>query len=505
MRRSFAPRQPAVAAMPAAFYNRSMIKRKRLASLGVAHGAQMYAAQDACDVAAQRYGMDAVALAEMVLKVLADPGRFSDDELWGPLAKLRLDEPLIDDPEEAAPAPSGRTSLRPARSGHAPWKQWGQDLDADAIRQMTNAASLPVAVRGALMPDAHVGYGLPIGGVLATDNAVIPYAVGMDIACRMRLTVVDLPVSTLTDGRHRLRAALCRETNFGVGSAYRGSQRLDHPVMDDDWRVSPVTTSNKDKAWAQLGTSGSGNHFAEFGVLTLPADDLGLPAGEYLALLSHSGSRGTGGDVAMHYSKLAARQHPELAHELTHLAWFDLDSHAGQEYWGAMELMGRYAKANHELIHERVVRHLGAGVLAEVENHHNFAWVEEHFGREVVVHRKGATPAAAGLLAVIPGSMTAPGFVVRGKGCAMSMNSAAHGAGRALSRSAAFREFTWEALHAHLAACDVELISAGLDECPMAYKNIEEVMSAQRDLVEIVARFDPKLVRMAKAESRRRR
>jgi tRNA-splicing ligase RtcB len=482
-----------------------MIKRKRLASLGVAHGEQMRAAQDACEIASQRFDMDSVALAEMVVKVLAEPGRFSDDELWGPLARLVLEDARQTDAPDDETAQAHHSSPRTPRRQPAPWKQWGADLDTNAVQQMTHAAALPVALRGALMPDAHMGYGLPIGGVLATDNAIIPYAVGMDIACRMKLTVLDLPVSTLADDRHRLRDALCRETNFGVGSAYRGSQRLDHPVMDDNWRVSPVTISNKDKAWAQLGTSGSGNHFAEFGVLSLAADDLGLPAGEYLALLTHSGSRGTGGEVATHYSKLAASQHPELPKEQSHLAWFDLDSHAGSEYFGAMELMGRYAKANHQLIHERIVRHLGATAIAGVENHHNFAWVEEHFDRRVVVHRKGATPAATGLLAVIPGSMTAPGYVVRGKGCELSLNSAAHGAGRALSRKAAFREFTWEQLHAHLARCDVELISAGLDECPMAYKDIDTVMAAQRDLVDIVARFTPKLVRMAKSESRRRR
>ncbi len=390
-----------------------------------------------------------------------------------------------------------------------PYRQWGDGIEEGALRQMENAKSLPISVAAALMPDAHQGYGLPIGGVLATDNAVIPFAVGMDIACRMKLTVLDLPISSLTGQAERLRNALLRETSFGVGAHFRTP--LDHEVMEEDWGVSPITRANRDKAWSQLGTSGSGNHFVEFGVLTLdkPAAlwsgsaasgrhaGKELPAGEHLALLSHSGSRGTGGQVAQHYSKLAAKLHPELSKEQSFLSWFDLDSAEGREYWAAMELMGRYSSANHQLIHRRIVKHLKAEVLGDVENHHNFAWRETHGGREVVVHRKGATPAMAGVLGVIPGSMATPGFVVRGRGNPESLNSASHGAGRRMSRSAAFSTFTRRQMKEYLDERGVTLLSAGLDECPMAYKDIEGVMAAQRDLVEIVARFDPKLVRMA--------
>ena len=390
-----------------------------------------------------------------------------------------------------------------------PYRQWGSDIEEGALRQMENAKSLPVSVAAALMPDAHQGYGLPIGGVLATDNAVIPYAVGMDIACRMKMTVLDLPVSELIGAKERLRNALTRETQFGVGAKFR--PRLEHPVMDLDWSVSPVTRAGHDKAWSQLGTSGSGNHFVEFGVLTLsqPAAlwtnpgaggrhaGKELAAGTHLALLSHSGSRGVGGQIAQHYSKLAAKLHPELPKEQSHLSWFDLDTDEGREYWAAMELMGRYAAANHELIHRRVARHLRADVLADVENHHNFAWRETHFGRDVIVHRKGATPASTGVLGIIPGSMGTPGYVVRGKGNAESLNSASHGAGRRMSRTAAYNTFTRRQMKDFLDERGITLLSAGLDECPLAYKDIDEVMAAQSDLVEIVARFDPKIVRMA--------
>jgi tRNA-splicing ligase RtcB len=218
--------------------------------------------------------------------------------------------------------------------------------------------------------------------------------------------------------------------------------------------------------------------------------------------LSHSGSRGTGAQVAQHYSRLARELHPELGRELSHLAWLDLSSEAGQEYWAAMELMGQYAAANHELIHVHIARSLGVEVMLDIENHHNFAWRERHqlpdgSEAEVIVHRKGATPAGAGVLGIIPGSMGTPGYVVRGKGVAASLNSAAHGAGRRMSRTRAKQMFTWETVQQFLRKRGVTLLSAGLDEVPMAYKDIDEVMAAQRDLVERLARFEPRLVKMA--------
>ncbi len=414
----------------------------------------------------------------------------------------RTDRRTVDD---ATAEPSARHAhVAPARfvprAAQAPYRVWGEHLEPDSLRQLQNACSLPVAVAGALMPDAHVGYGLPIGGVLATDNAVIPYAVGVDIACRMKMTVFDLPVTTLAIGADRLTRALERETCFGVGGSFARPRR--HDVLDADWRVSPVTARLKDKAWKQLGTSGSGNHFVEFGRLTVTNPAVGLPPGEYLALLSHSGSRGTGAEVAAHYSRLARKLHPELPQELAQLAWLDLATEAGQEYWAAMELMGRYAAANHALIHQHVAAALGAAVRLDLENHHNFAWRERHVladGREaeVIVHRKGATPAGAGVLGIIPGSMATPGYVVRGRGSAASLRSAAHGAGRRMSRTRARQTLTWPRAQAFLRERGVTLLSAGIDEVPMAYKDIETVMAAQEDLVETLARFDPRLVKMA--------
>lgn len=389
-----------------------------------------------------------------------------------------------------------------------PYRQWGRDLDVQSVQQMERACSLPVAVAGALMPDAHVGYGLPIGGVLATDNAVIPYAVGVDIACRMKLTVLDLPLNTLRhdQGKDRLKKAISSETRFGVGARFK--KRRNHPVLDRNWSVSPVTRKARDKAWSQLGTSGSGNHFVEFGELTLHEPLKGLDVGTYLALLSHSGSRGTGAMVASHYSRLAMSLRPELPREQRHLAWLDLDTEPGQEYWAAMELMGHYAEANHACIHRHMAGHLGAEVLLDLENHHNFAWKERidvpaqsdrRPDRKAIIHRKGATPAGPGVLGIIPGSMASPAFVVRGKGSRDAMNSAAHGAGRVISRKRAIRSLNWKDANRMLREKDVTLMSAGLDEVPFVYKNIEEVMAAQTDLVDVVARFDPRLVKMAPA------
>jgi tRNA-splicing ligase RtcB len=394
---------------------------------------------------------------------------------------------------------------KPTRS--APWRQWGEGLEVEAVKQMVSACALPVAVAGALMPDAHVGYGLPIGGVLAADNAVIPYAVGVDIACRMKLTVYDRKANIIAGQRDRLANIIESETRFGMGCEFK--VRREHQVMDEDWSVSPVTKRLRDKAWSQLGTSGTGNHFVEFGALTVDAEQasaLGLEPGEYLALLSHSGSRGAGAQVCEFYSKRAMAQHVELPKELKQLAWLSLAEADGQEYWAAMSLMGDYAAANHALIHRHIARKLGLDPILEIENHHNFAWKDfcEIGGerREVIVHRKGATPAGIGVLGIIPGSMASPGFVVRGKGSRDSLCSASHGAGRVMSRTKALQSFTWSATRKLLAERGVELLSAGLDEVPGVYKDIHLVMSAQTDLVEVLGRFDPKLVKMCPAGDR---
>lgn len=386
---------------------------------------------------------------------------------------------------------------------------WGSEIEKGALDQMRQAAELPIAVKGVLMPDAHQGYGLPIGGVLATQGAIIPYAVGVDIACRMKLTIFDASPIVIGQKRDKFRKALEECTVFGAGGIW--SPVHDHEVMEDPlWRELDIAKAHKTKAWQQLGTSGGGNHFVEFGSLTIHETIQGdgaaegegsgsfgtISPGTYLALLSHSGSRGVGAAIADHYSKLAMELHPELPKSHKHLAWLEMKD-LGAEYWAAMTLMGRYASANHAIIHHLITDKLRYEVLGGVENHHNYAWKEVFDTEEFIVHRKGATPAGEGVYGVIPGSMTAPGYVVRGKGLPAALNSASHGAGRRMSRGAALSSFTWEQVEIKLKKADVELIGGGLDEAPGAYKDIQQVMASQADLVEIVAEFTPKMVKMA--------
>ena len=474
------------------------MKSSELAKLGVPSGEAMRLAGLAVRDATERK-VSKKNIRKQLRGVVASPQAHLAHAIYGALAAFLAEE-------QAAVAE--RVALY-ARAEPAPYRVWGEDIDPNSLAQMQNACKLPVSVRGAVMPDAHVGYGLPIGGVLATRNAVIPYAVGVDIACRMKLTVLDLPIERLSRERDRFSTVLREETSFGKQTLQK---RRDHAVMDEDWAITPLIRQLKDKAWTQLGSSGGGNHFVEFGELTIGENrsgendsgenEFGLAPGSYLALLSHSGSRGAGATIANHYSKLAMEIHSGLPKELLYLAWLDLESAAGQEYWAAMQLMGQYASANHACIHRHILAALGAKALLNIENHHNFAWIEEHGnggqnGENLVVHRKGATPAAKGVLGVIPGSMATPAYVVRGKGSESALDSASHGAGRRFSRRVAKETFSWSEAKRYLADRGVTVLSAGLDEIPMAYKDIDEVMAAQADLVEVLARFDPKLVRMA--------
>ena len=462
------------------------MNRRQLQKLGVPPDCTA-AAIDALQSAASEelgMGLKGKRARQLVAAVVAQPADYVNDAIWGKLAAALQAE-----------------KIHPAREPIA-YQTWGEDIDEGAHAQMRNACRVPHAVGAALMPDAHIGYGLPIGGVLACENAVIPYAVGVDIACRMKLSILDLPVESLENRREQYRLALSHGTRFGVGCTHKPAQS--HSVMDADWNVTRITRERKDTAWKQLGTSGSGNHFVEFGVMALPNRDaqLNLDAGEYVALLSHSGSRGAGAAVCSTYSQIAQRQLPHKCQDLSRLAWLKLDSEAGQDYWQAMNLMGEYAAANHAVIHRLVTKLVGAQIIAGVENHHNFAWLEAHQGREVVVHRKGATPAGQGILGVIPGSMADPAFVVRGLGNPRSFHSAAHGAGRRMSRKQAKETYHFTHVRRELASRGIDVLSAGSDEVPGVYKNILTVMAAQQDLVEVVARFDPRVVRMCGDGSR---
>lgn len=454
------------------------MNKKQLLKLGVPEDC-VPAAIEAVSNAGRRSDLKSKDAMRALPEVLKSPAAYTEDSVFGELARALIVE------QQFAPGEP------------IPYRTWGPEgIDEQSHAQMRNACSLPNAVGAALMPDAHVGYGLPIGGVLALENAVCPYAVGVDIACRMKLSVLDLPPETLGSEPmyHVLRKALEGGTRFGAGVTW--TPRQQHDVLDQDWTVTRITREMRDKAANQLGTSGSGNHFVEFGLLTLDQPELGLEPGQYVALLSHSGSRGPGHAVCSMYSSLAQSKLPSRYAELKHLAWLDLDTEAGQEYWAAMNLMGDFAAANHDVIHHNVTRLAGAQIIAGVENHHNFAWKETHGGREVIVHRKGATPAGPGVLGVIPGSMATPAFVVRGLGNDESLWSAAHGAGRVMSRRKARDSYRFRAVQKDLEQKGVRVLSAGADEVPNVYKDIHQVMAAQTDLVEPIARFDPKIVKM---------
>jgi tRNA-splicing ligase RtcB len=358
--------------------------------------------------------------------------------------------------------------------------------------------ALPITVQGALMPDGHTGYGLPIGGVLATAGAVIPFGVGVDIGCRMALSILDESDSFLRRYSHQVREALKEYTHFGMEGGLEFDQ--EHPVLDSPvFQSTELLRKMQGKAARQLGSSGSGNHFVEFGEIELfENNSLGLVPKRYLALLSHSGSRGLGANIAQFYTKIAMDT-CKLPSEVQQLAWLDLDSEAGREYWLSMSLAGDYAKACHDRIHLNLLQVLGLQALTTVENHHNFAWKDRlSDGREVVIHRKGATPSHEGELGIIPGSMTTAAYLVKGRGGDQTLYSASHGAGRAMSRKRAKENMTVSALKKMLSEAGVTLIGGSVEENPLAYKDIERVMDAQRELVEIQGRFLPKIVRMNK-------
>lgn len=424
----------------------------------------------------------------MLKAVLASPNEFVEDSIWSKVA--------------LALVPSEKKSrVHELLKNRIEYPIYGAaEIEEGARNQMEIAMKLPVTLAGALMPDAHQGYGLPIGGVLATRNAVIPYGVGVDIGCRMCLTVYPLDEKFLERHRTNLKSILRDNTCFGRETFNRPKEHevLDRKVFDE----IAILKKLKGRAAMQIGSSGSGNHFVEFGLIELPHSNPWKQApGKYVAALSHSGSRGLGAEIARHYTRLA-KEICLLPGEAANLAWLDLNSEAGQEYWMAMNLAGDYASANHHQIHDRIGDALGEDAMFLVENHHNFAWKEKLIdGTDVIVHRKGATPAGDGVLGIIPGSMTAPGFIVRGKGNSNALNSASHGAGRVMSRSAAKNCITNKMVKQELQRADVDLIGGGLDEAPMAYKDIRKVMHYQDDLVEVLGEFTPKIVRMCGDDS----
>ncbi len=469
------------------------VHKEELKSLGIPNGQLLLKFQRVCNSVLLQGRISKDDLLVEAKNMIADPLPYSKtrNQLRN-LAVLLVEKANVrPDEEEAIHYDIRETALSYPIYGR-------ENIDPKALAQMDVAMRLPIAAAGALMPDAHSGYGLPIGGVLATDiNTIIPYAVGVDIACRMCMSIFDVPATVLDKESRRLEWILNESTVFGMGATTK--QHFDDRIMDlMEWRSTKLIRSLKDKAYAQLGTSGTGNHFVEWGTLTIEDGAIPeLPAGQYLTLLSHSGSRGFGSTIANHYSTLAVKK-TALPREAKDLAWLDLRTEEGQEYWISMNLAGEYASANHHEIHNKIAAKYGLQPVRRIENHHNFAWKERLAdGTEVMVHRKGATPAGKGVLGIIPGSMATPGFLVTGKGNEDSLNSAAHGAGRLMSRNQAVKEFKRSTVDDMLKARGITLLGSGLDEAPMAYKDIHAVMKAQDTLVDVLGTFMPRIVKMA--------
>ncbi|PZP51610.1 MAG: RNA-splicing ligase RtcB [Pseudopedobacter saltans] len=424
----------------------------------------------------------------LIKDVVISPGKYQSDSVWKSVAAKLIGDIVSNDFQvyDLLKVPQMLKVFG------------GKQIESLAKQQIDYCLRLPIALQGALMADAHEGFGMPIGGVLATANTVIPYAVGQDIGCRMALSIIDERPSYLKRNSFAIKNAIKYFTHFGMDGHLEFEQ--EHAILEDArFQETALLKSVFPKAVYQLGTSGGGNHFVEMGTVRLKeGNTVGVPAGEYVGLLSHSGSRGVGATIAKYFIQLAMEK-CRLPKQAKSLAWLDLNSDEGMEYWLSMQLAGDYAKACHEQIHRNVLKSLGLDAIAVVENHHNFAWKEQNEkGEDIIVHRKGATPAHKGELGIIPGNMVDDAFIVSGRGASSSLQSASHGAGRLMSRQKAKDSMTVSDLKKRLNQYGVTLIGGSVEEHPFAYKDISTVMEAQKELVDVQGVFTPKIVRMNK-------
>jgi tRNA-splicing ligase RtcB len=388
--------------------------------------------------------------------------------------------------------------------GSQPVKMWtqGVPVEESARLQLANTARMPFIYKHlAVMPDVHLGKGSTIGSVVPTLAAVIPAAVGVDIGCGMMATKTTLTANDLPDNLGRLRSAIERAIPHGMSPKTRGVRGRD----EGSWNTPPAPV---DLAWGQLktefdaiclktpklkntnnhrhlGTLGSGNHFVE-----VCLDEVG-----YVWLMLHSGSRGVGNAIGTHFIELARQ---DMRKHFVNLPDQDLAylTEGTQHYDDYVEAVGwaqKFARMNREVMMQNLIASVRTVIAKPFETHveavnchHNYVQKERHFGNDVLVTRKGAVSARLGELGIIPGSMGAKSFIVRGKGNEESFHSCSHGAGRIMSRTEAKRRFT---LVDHARATEgVECRKDAnvIDEIPMAYKDIDAVMHAQRDLVEVV-------------------
>lgn len=387
-----------------------------------------------------------------------------------------------------------------------PIKMWtkGVPVEAAAEQQLRNIASLPIVYKHvAVMPDVHLGKGATIGSVIPTVNAIIPAAVGVDLGCGMIATKTTLTASDLPDNLAPLRSAIEQAVPHGrtSGRMRRGGKRRDV----GSWETPPAEA---DKAWAQLvddfdelckdhprlkstnnykhmGTLGTGNHFIE----------ICLDENDSVWVMLHSGSRGVGNAIGTHFIELAKKDAERHERNLPDkdLAYLEEGSQYFGDYVRGVSWAQKFARLNREVMMERTIAAVRSVIKKPFETHqeainchHNYVQKETHFGQEVYLTRKGAVSAKKGQLGIIPGSMGAKSYIVRGKGNPDSFDSCSHGAGRVMSRTQAKKRFTVaDQVHA-TKGVECRKDKDVIDEIPMAYKNIDKVMEAQSDLVEVV-------------------
>jgi tRNA-splicing ligase RtcB len=369
----------------------------------------------------------------------------------------------------------------------------GIDFDDATLEQIKTVARLPVVQNVALMPDAHLGYGMPIGGVCRTERSILPGAVGVDIACQVRLTILEISVEDLIRLKPSLTDALRLSTKFGLNAHYGKDHVQDHPVLHDSrWEDLDLPPYLLSKAREQLGSSGGGNHFANLMIGTVKDDFMDLDIGsEFVGLMTHSGSRNVGKQIADMFIEEAVYETSSIAKDIPReLAWLDVASDAGRRYWRAMQLMADYARANHSIIHNLFMKRAGLECFEYFTSVHNLAWQTD----QGIVHRKGATPAEENRIAVIPGSCGTPSFLVMGKGNYKSMNSSSHGAGRTMSRTQAKKQYDENKFHKQMG--EISHIGISPDETPSCYKDIRRVISLQDRLISPVAEMQPYVTMM---------
>ena len=392
-----------------------------------------------------------------------------------------------------------RTLIDPDKR-RAPILCWADDADVETLRQAENLASLPFVVDHiALMPDAHVGFGMPIGGVVATEGVVIPNAVGVDIGCGMVAWRTGVAAAGMRPWFEAIVASIQQE--IPVGFEHRrpriGEKLAERwcPQLLGLLESRPRATaylSGYDKIVEQVGTLGGGNHFIE-----LQSDPDGV-----LWVMLHSGSRNVGLQINARFNKLAKQMHKSSPGASMGLSHLEADSDAGRDYIAHMQFALEFARCNRLVMMrlcQEIVRHTPGGHEASSDDadgsliniHHNYAAMEEHLGRRLWVHRKGATSARAGQTGIIPGSMGTRSYIVRGLGSPASFMSCSHGAGRVMGRKQARERITMTRFKESMAGVLFDAKPANLDEAPDAYKDIDTVMASQRDLVAIVTELRP--------------